>query len=256
VKKPLLILSLFLLLSFGCSAPGSSSTPLLDAARAAQEAAPQPPQETPEDEIVDEDLSESSETETESIDENVSSDFAIPIEWKMLSSDANFSINPPGLFNLKRNEASTKLTILPDFIGELPNTVIEWRIKIIKSTDLGYPIVLKLFTNSKKGVKVEHSINKTLFTGRQLSKIDIDLLDDFHTFKLVIDDSEKASLFVDGDNAFGLKDISKEIALYEPKGFYFEKTDSNVLIDYFYVDIENDGIWDYKEDWNDLNRVS
>jgi len=253
--KALILAIILLLLVFGCSAPPQQTDKerfdALVAEIEAEKAAANPPPPAPVEEVKEEKTVDTNVTVVEEVVE------VIPgLVWQKKLNDANAIISPAGFLKVDRTDSRASIVLKEDVIGELPNTVVEYRVKVLESNDLGNPIVLKLYTNSRRGLKIEHSIKKTILTGKQVSKADINMLDDYKIFRIVIDAEEKATLFVNNDNVFPPLLISPEIAIAEDKGFYFEKSNSSVSIDYFYVDTDNDGVWDYKEDWNDLNSLN
>ena len=179
-----------------------------------------------------------------------------PIAWKGFLTDTNITINPPGFLHVRRADIRSKIAITNPILDNVANTAYGWRTKILKGNFKGFALILKIFSGTGKLVKVEQSTDRTLLSGVTSSKTDLNLLEDYHSFKLVINDEEKASLFVDGEKLFANHSMVESGTLAEESGLYFEKSDSNVSIDYFYIDIDNDGVWDYTEEWNDVNGVS
>ncbi len=179
-----------------------------------------------------------------------------PVKWKKLLNDANISIEPAGFLKVFRRQHKAWLKFSPDEIGELKNKTFEWRMKIIEGTSTGFAMALELFDSSKDLIKVQHSIDKVNVVGSGITKIPVNLKQDYHTFKLVINDTGKASIFVDGEEKASNLPLMHAVPVVEDKRMYFESYESISSIDYFYIDIDNDGTWDFKEEWDNLSNIS
>lgn len=241
-----LFLVVLLVLSAGCAAKDSSY--LINQ--------PEPQQQETAGQAV---VQDNNAVATNAQDNNLGAEDATRgyrnMQWKKLVTDGNIYISPPGFIRLERREAPVKIVFLKDYGKEMRNVVFEWRVKIIKGTFTGFPLVVKFFTPSEKLLKVEHAVDRTLLTGKTISKFGLDL-NDYRVFKLVFNRDQNADFFADGNMLYSGKEIISRVPLIESSGFYVEKRDSNISIDYFYADLDNDGKWDMKEDWEDLNNLS
>ncbi len=184
-----------------------------------------------------------------------------PIKWGKTLNDGTISIDPAGFLLAKRGERRLVLNISGDgqggdFIGELGNKAFEWRMKIIEGTSTGFAVSVELFTPTKKLVKIQHSIDRVNLVGSDITKVNVDLKADYHTFKLVVNSEEKATLFLDGKEVVSNKSLSGGLPVADPKRLFFESFKGITSIDYFYVDLDNDGKWDYREEWDSLDNVT
>jgi hypothetical protein len=178
------------------------------------------------------------------------------ITWKKTEADGTFSIES-GNLKIERNTSRMYMTMDPEFQNEIANTAYEWRVKILNGTSTGFPMTVDLYqATPKRLVKVEHGIDSTKVVGNDFSKVSVDLKADYHTFKLVIDANEKITLFLDGEEATTLNKPTSEFVSAQKKRLRFANYESAALLDYFYIDSDNDGDWDYKEEWDSLDNVS
>ncbi len=178
------------------------------------------------------------------------------ITWKKTEADGTFSIES-GNLKIERNERRMYMTMDPEFQNEIANTAYEWRIKILNGTSTGFPMTVDLYqATPKRLVKVEHGIDSTKVVGNDFEKVSVDLKADYHTFKLVIAADEKITLFLDGEEAVTVNKPTSEFVVAEKKRLRFANYESAALLDYFYIDSDNDGSWDYKEEWDSLDNVS
>ena len=178
------------------------------------------------------------------------------IKWKKILNDGSISISPAGFLLAKRGEKKLILQISPDFIGELQNKTFEWKLKIIESGSTGFGLSIELFTPSNKLIKVQHAIDRVNVVGTNIAKAEVNLKQDYRTFKLAVNSEGKATLFIDGKEAITSMGLSELVPVTEPKRLHFESFKGIVSIDYFYVDLDNDGKWDYQENWDTLENVS
>lgn len=179
-----------------------------------------------------------------------------PIKWQKTLNDGNISINPDGFLQVNRNQKKLLLFFRPDEIGQLAGKTLEWRMKIVSGTASGFALQMELFEEPKNLLKVQVSVDRVLLTGNKTEKLEKSFKDDYHTFKLAFDAQGTATLFVDGQEELKGVKLTDLVPVIENKKIYFANYESVVSMDYFYIDSDSDGSWDYKEEWNNLDNVA
>ncbi len=181
-----------------------------------------------------------------------------PIKWKKTVNDGSISLEPAGFLKIQQGERRLKLAFVEGVSGELSNKAFEWRLKILEGTSTGFPLTVLLYSPSKKLFKVNHATERVKIVGKNSEEKQIDLKSDYHTFKFVINAEEKGSLFVDGATEPLISGVlaTDLVPTLEPSHLLAENYKSKTSLDYFYIDSENDGTWDYQENWDSMDNVS